>query len=72
MKAEAKSAKTEADKQKKEKGKKSPKKGDAKSKDPKGVEKAAIMDVSQTKIKIEEYLLKHNRPFSTQDILNFF
>jgi hypothetical protein len=47
-----------------EKGKKSPKKEEAKGKDPKGGEKAVIMDVAQTKIKIEEYLLKHNRPYS--------
>jgi hypothetical protein len=40
--------------------------------DPKKVEKAVILDVENTKIKIEEYLLKHNRPYSTQDILNQF
>ena len=40
--------------------------------DPKKVEKVAILDVESTKIKIEEYMLRHNRPYSAQDILNFF
>ena len=31
-----------------------------------------IMDVGQTKKEVEAYLLKHNRPYSVQDILNCF
>jgi hypothetical protein len=27
-------------------------------------EKDAIMDVQETKLKIEEYMLRHNRPYS--------
>ena len=30
------------------------------------------MDLSETKVAVEAYLLKQNRPFSTQDILNCF
>jgi hypothetical protein len=30
------------------------------------------MDVPDTKIKAEEFMIKHNRPYSVQDILNSF
>lgn len=30
------------------------------------------MDVPQTKVKVEEYMLRHNRPYSVQDILNCY
>ena len=30
------------------------------------------MDVPQTKAKIEEYMIRHNRPYSVQDILNSY
>jgi hypothetical protein len=30
------------------------------------------MDVPNTKIKIEEFMIKHNRPYSVQDVLNSF
>jgi hypothetical protein len=44
--------------------------GDANKKAP--AEKLQIMDVKETKVKVEEYMLRHNRPYSVQDILNFF
>lgn len=30
------------------------------------------MEVPETKVKISEFMQRHNRPFSTQDILNCF
>lgn len=58
---------------KKDKGKKSPEKKDDKKKGKDADKKKdVIMDVQETKPKIEEFMLRHNRPFSTQDILNCF
>lgn len=34
--------------------------------------KLVIMDIPETKVKVEEYMLRHNRPYSVQDILNCF
>jgi hypothetical protein len=30
------------------------------------------MDVADTKVKVEEYMVRHNRPYSVQDILNCY
>ena len=38
----------------------------------KEADKPNIMDVNQTKQEVEAYMLKHNRPYSVQDILNCF
>ena len=35
-------------------------------------EKLVFMDIKETKIKAEEYMLRHNRPYSVQDILNCY
>lgn len=34
--------------------------------------KLVFMDIPETKIKVEEYMLRHNRPYSVQDILNCY
>lgn len=58
------------------KGKGKPKKDDGKTKmggeaNVKApIAKLVFMDIPMTKEKVEEYMLRHNRPYSVQDILN--
>ena len=65
-------------KSKKDDGKGKPKKDDGKvtmggaNKETKVVAKAEIMDVEATKKIVWEFMLKNNRPYSVQDILNFY
>ena len=49
--------------EKKKKGKESPEKNDKNKKA--APPKPVIMDTADTKVKIEEFMLRHNRPFST-------
>lgn len=79
-KGEGKGKKRGKDGKPKEESKAKGGKNDKKKKeDPKGANKPKedkpkldIMDIAATKVKVEEYMLRHNRPYSIQDILNCY
>ena len=69
-KEESKASKGPTKKEIAEKKKKEEQKGGNKAKDDKP--KVDIMDIATTKKTVEEYMLRHNRPYSIQDILNCY